>query len=180
LANRYRPGRVIRFLHLGDFQLHKLSHLAVSTAVLLATAASASALAAPAPAAKPAARPAPQSMSRTTLIQNLATQFKAIDTNNNGGIEAAEAGAAESKVEQQRLGAMFTKLDINKDGQLSRAEFMSLAPAPNGGAIVAKLDKNKDGKVSSDEYAAGPLAGFDRADTNKDGVLSPAERQAKK
>ena len=49
---------------------------------------------------------------------------------------------------------------------------------PNGAAIVTKLDANKDGKVSADEYRAPVLGTFDRADTNKDGTLSPAERQA--
>ena len=48
----------------------------------------------------------------------------------------------------------------------------------NGATMVTQLDKNKDGRVSADEYRAPALARFDTADTNKDGTLSQAERQA--
>jgi Ca2+-binding EF-hand superfamily protein len=147
------------------------------------------AAAAPAPAAKPAgaAQPAP---TRAALIKGLDATFKAVDTNGDGSISAAEAQAAEGKVQQQRLTrvranveAEFAKLDTNKDGQLSKAEFMAAAPtsagnAPNGAAIVAQLDKNKDGKVTADEYKAPRLAMFDKLDTNHDGTISPTERQA--
>ena len=44
--------------------------------------------------------------------------------------------------------------------------------------MVTQLDKNKDGRVSADEYRAPALARFDTADTNKDGTLSQAEREA--
>jgi len=79
--------------------------------------------------------------------------------------------------------AEFTKLDTNKDGMLSKAEFMAAAPtgpskAPDGAAVVAQLDKNKDGKVSLDEYRAPRLAMFDKLDTNHDGTISATERQA--
>ena len=79
--------------------------------------------------------------------------------------------------------AEFTKLDTNKDGQLSKAEFMAAAPTgsnvqPNGAAIVSQLDKNKDGKISLDEYRAPRLAVFDKLDANHDGTISAAERQS--
>jgi Ca2+-binding EF-hand superfamily protein len=105
-------------------------------------------------------------------------------------LSAPELQAAESRVQQQRIArlrtgveAEFTKLDTNKDGQLSKAEFMAAAPttpaqAPNGAAILTQLDKNKDGKVTADEFRAPQLAIFDRADTNHDGVISDAERKA--
>ncbi len=98
-----------------------------------------------------------------------------------GPCPAAELAAAEGKVQQQRLAQLrqrfegdFTTLDTNKDGQLSKTEFMVAAPrtsatAPNGPAIVTQLDRNKDGKVSADEYRA-PLARFDAIDNNRDGT----------
>jgi Ca2+-binding EF-hand superfamily protein len=46
------------------------------------------------------------------------------------------------------------------------------------GGFFARLDANKDGKVTLAEFQAGPVAMFDRADTNKDGIVTPAERQA--
>jgi Ca2+-binding EF-hand superfamily protein len=159
------------------------SLLALGAAPALATAAPA---AAPATGAKPAAQP----QNRTTIQKGLDANFKAIDTNGDGALNAPELAAAEGKIQQQRLGALrgrvdaeFTKLDTNKDGVLSKAEFMAAAPqapatAPNGAAIVSQLDKNKDGKVTADEYRNPVLARFDSIDTNHDGVLSDAERKA--
>ena len=124
------------------------------------------------------------------MTKQLEAQFKAVDTNGDGTLSAAEVGAAELKILQQRAAAVrqrleaeFNKLDTNHDGQLSKAEFMAAAPsapttAPNGAPAVAQLDKNKDGKVSLDEYLAPRLAAFDKLDTNHDGTISAAERQA--
>jgi Ca2+-binding EF-hand superfamily protein len=139
-------------------------------------------------AAAPAAAQAPPN--RAAMIKNLDGAFKSIDTNGDGTLNAAELGAAESKVQQRRVAqlrgqydANFAKLDTNKDGQLSKAEFMVAAPRtpatpPNGANLVTQLDKNKDGKVSADEYRTPVLARFDALDANKDGTISAAERQA--
>jgi EF-hand domain pair/EF hand len=93
----------------------------------------------------------------------------------SGGSTGASAGAAAH--------FDFDKADKNKDGQLSRAEF--LAAAPQASALTANLQKtvtaldaNKDGRVTADEFRAPQLSLFDRLDTNKDGVLTLAERQA--
>ena len=43
---------------------------------------------------------------------------------------------------------------------------------------LQRLDGNKDGKVSPAEFSAVALAAFDRLDTNKDGTVSPEEKQA--
>ena len=113
-----------------------------------------------------------------------------MDTNGDGALNSVELAAAQAKTQQHALGAartrfeaQFTRLDTNKDGTLSKVEFMAAAPPAtagqvNGAALVTQLDKNKDGKVSADEYRAPMLASFDRADTNKDGTISQAERQA--
>ena len=142
------------------------------------------------PAAAQAAEPAAPAPTRANLVKQTDGAFKSIDTNADGTLSAAELGVAEGKVQQQRIAqlrsraeAEFAKLDTNKDGQLSKAEFMAVAPAPssatpNGAAIVTQLDKNKDGKVTADEFRAPRLTAFDRIDTNHDGTLSQAERQA--
>jgi Ca2+-binding EF-hand superfamily protein len=157
-----------------------------AAAPALATAAAQPAAGKPAPKAAQAAQAAPN---RATLQKNLDANFKAIDTNGDGTLSAAELQAAEGKVQQQRLGAVrgkveaeFNKLDTNKDGQLSKAEFMAVAPnkaasPPNGANLLAQLDKNKDGKVTPDEYRAPILSRFDKLDTNHDGTISAAERQ---
>jgi hypothetical protein len=43
---------------------------------------------------------------------------------------------------------------------------------------MKQLDRNSDGKITQDEYRALPLANFDRIDTNKDGTINEAERNA--
>ena len=170
--------------------MFKVSVSLVAAGVLFASApALATAAQAPAPG-KPAASAAQTAPNRAALQRTLDANFKSIDTNGDGTLNAAELQAAEGKVQQQRIQALrgrveseFTKLDTNKDGQLNKAEFMAAAPAksatpPNGANVVAQLDKNKDGKVAPDEYRAPILARFDKLDANKDGTISAAERQA--
>lgn len=48
----------------------------------------------------------------------------------------------------------------------------------NRGDMLARLDSNKDGKISLAEFSAPALNRFDAADTNKDGVVTPEERRA--
>ena len=124
------------------------------------------------------------------MVRNVDGNFKAIDTNGDGVLDSAELTAAEGKVQQQRIAQMrtrfeadFNKLDTNKDGSLSKVEFMAAAPhasstPPNGAAVLGQLDRNKDGKVSADEYRGPIMARFDAIDTNHDGSISSAERQA--
>jgi Ca2+-binding EF-hand superfamily protein len=166
----------------------------VSKAYLTICAAIAATAAAPVLAAAAAAPAKPaqsaQMPTRAALTKSIDASFKASDTNGDGVLSVQEVSAAEAKglkqrvgVARQRMDQEFTKLDTNKDGQLSKAEFMAAAPtapaAPSNGAnILAQLDKNKDGKVSLDEYRAPLLSRFDVMDTNHDGTISTAERQA--
>ena len=142
------------------------------------------------PAPRAGAQPAQAAPTRAMMVRNLDANFKSIDSNGDGTLNAAELGTQESKVQQNRLAQLrknyeagFTRLDTNKDGQLSKTEFMVAAPnkpatPPNGAQILAQLDKNKDGKASADEYRTPMLARFDALDANKDGTISAAERQA--
>ena len=59
---------------------------------------------------------------------------------------------------RQQVDTRFAQLDTNKDGQLSKAEFMAVAPTRtaavgNGQNLLTPLDKNKDAKVSLDASA---------------------------
>lgn len=47
-----------------------------------------------------------------------------------------------------------------------------------GGFGLLEFDKNADGKLTKAEFDAGQRARFDQIDTNKDGSISPEERQA--
>jgi Ca2+-binding EF-hand superfamily protein len=166
----------------GSFPVFK-AYFTICAAI--AATAAAPAAAAPAKAAQSAQPP-----TRAALTKGIDASFKGADTNGDGVLSVQEVSAAEAKGLKQRVGVArqrmeqeFTKLDTNKDGQLSKAEFMAAAPtgpttAPNGADILAQVDKNKDGKVSLDEYRAPILSRFDAIDTNHDGTISNAERQA--
>lgn len=45
-------------------------------------------------------------------------------------------------------------------------------------ALTTQFDRNRDGKVSRDEFVNGPTSVFDRADANRDGALTLAELDA--
>ena len=70
----------------------------------------------------------------------------------------------------------FDKLDTDKDGAVSRDEFMAAQALR-----FQALDKNKDGAVSKDEYTAGNrnqerrAKWFEQMDTNKDGKVEKTE-----
>lgn len=129
-------------------------------------------------------------VTRADFANRLPAMFKAIDTANRGYFTQADLVAADVRIRDQRVAAArqrfdaeFTKLDMDKNGQLSRTEFMAASPTmpaklPDGSGILTQLDKNHDGKVSPDEYRAPLLARFDAIDTNHDGVIEPSERQA--
>ena len=46
------------------------------------------------------------------------------------------------------------------------------------GMMMRMADANKDGAVSRQEFVAGALTRFDQADANRDGTLTPEERRA--
>jgi hypothetical protein len=46
------------------------------------------------------------------------------------------------------------------------------------GMMARMADTNHDGAVSRDEFVAAALQRFDRMDANKDGTVTPDERQA--
>lgn len=99
-------------------------------------------------------------------------------------------------------GAMFDGADSNKDGLVSRDEFIAARAGQfsrldrnddgflddgdmprralarrqqGGGQLQAQLDANGDGRISKDEFVSGPTPLFDQADANHDGVLDEPE-----
>jgi len=54
----------------------------------------------------------------------------------------------------------------------------ALRPRQTADQMLAELDNNHDGKVSVAEYRSGPLANFDKADADHNGVLTAQEVQA--
>lgn len=68
----------------------------------------------------------------------------------------------------------FASLDANHDGSLSTDELAAMGP----GAPGSVTDTNSDHKFGKDEFVAAMLKNFDRMDTDHDGQLTKAERNA--
>jgi Ca2+-binding EF-hand superfamily protein len=130
------------------------------------------------------------SATRAQVISQADATFARSDTNNDRVITKTEVEAAQARafqIAQQniqtRLAQEFTKLDTDKNGQLSLAEFRAAAPqvrpagAEVSNQVIQRLDSNKDGKISIEEYRAPILAAFNAADLNKDGTVTADERQ---
>ncbi len=125
--------------------------------------------------------------------------FRALDRDGDGAITAADfdlpvimptelatpfllirmfgdPGAAQLRREDLPTG--FLRADRDHDGKLTRADMGPAAAAPRAGAtdsfgsLLAALDANHDGAITVEEA----LAGFDRRDVNRDGIMLPRER----
>lgn len=153
--------------------------LALSTAALaLAGAAFAQNAAAPAHAPKP-------DMTRAGAQAKAEAAFARMDANKDGIVDQADRAA--------RGATMFERMDADKNGSISRAEFDAMH-AKRGDAGMGDMKRGehhgKMGGMMGDKMgmAAGPLtrqafvdralARFDKADTNRDGTVTQAERKA--
>ena len=118
---------------------------------------------------------------QTASITTAAAPRTAIDANQDGVIDRAEAAKA------PRLAARFDQLDQNKDGRLSADERPHRGMHHRGGkrgahARMQRADTDRDGRISRAEAQAAQAqhAGrFDELDDNKDGYLDRADRQAR-
>lgn len=132
------------------------------------------------PAAQPAA-PAPPPLPRTTFIATMDGEFGKFDANKDGAltrveIEAGQRAAATAQA-RARAQALFQRLDADRNGTLSAAEFGKLpinAPAVDASGIMG-FDTNRDGRVTLIEHRTATLINFDRLDADKDGTVSPTE-----
>ncbi len=136
-------------------------------------------------APQPAARQAgAQAISRSVFLANMDTEFRKMDADKNGTITKSEIEGFERAVSVVKAQAqnrqLFARLDADRNGQLSAAEFARLAsPSPvNAAPLLAHADLNRDQSITLVEYRTSTLANFDRMDTDKDGVVTPAEMKA--
>lgn len=187
---KLRARRIFTFIQKDLREVQLSRRYLIIAAMAAAAAAPASATAAPAPRSTPAPAPAaPKQITRAQYLGNYQAQFNAMDANHDGSLDSSEVAAAQQKElqaaraqEQQALEAEFARLDTNHDGQLSNAEFLAAArpiqlkETPQ--QAIADVDSNKDGKIGLQEFEARPLANFDKADINHDGIVTPQEVQA--
>ena len=86
---------------------------------------------------------------------------------------------------QQFADSMFERFDLNHDGVVTRDEAeqarsqMSAASGHGGGRAERMIDKLFGGaqSVSKSQFETMALARFDKQDANRDGVVTPVERQ---
>ncbi len=95
-----------------------------------------------------------------------ADSFDDLDFNNNGRVERSEWYGSPT---------VFTDLDRNRDGVLSRFEVVGGVDTPNDTwDQFASLDYNRNGSLARDEWHWSATS-FNRRDTNRDGMLSRQE-----
>jgi Ca2+-binding EF-hand superfamily protein len=129
-----------------------------------------------------------QPITKAALAAQLDNNFVELDTNKDKSLSKAEIEAAQNRnlataraELDKRIAAEFAKLDSDKNGQVTMAEFKAFIPGPKiqpAADLLKQLDRNSDGKVGQDEFRSVPLANFDRVDLNKDGTISADERAA--
>lgn len=114
--------------------------------------------------------------------------FTRMDANKDGKLDQADRAARREAMQTR----MFERLDTNKDGQLTRAEFMADNGRGRPGARFSRRGAGRhEGKpqgagqgrnfaaaMTQDQFVAKSLQRFDASDANKDGQVTPAERQA--
>ncbi len=126
--------------------------------------------------------------------------FAEMDSDGNGTLTPADRDARMAAHHAE----MFAMLDTDKNGQISRDEFMAHKPGGmgdgkhdgagkgmgsghhkmgmrghGGGKMMMNMaDANSDGSITKAEFTAAAMTRFDKTDTNKDGQVSAEERKA--
>ena len=137
--------------------------------------------------------PAPD-LTRAAAQQRATEAFARMDANGDGRIDATDRDA--------RQKARFDRIDADKNGALSLAEFTAarsdrdgdragrgdrgprrhmrggLAGPPMGPNGI--IDANQDGTLTQAEFTAAALARFDAADADSNGTVTAAERKAQR
>lgn len=140
-------------------------------------------------------------ISRTEAQAGAAIRFSRMDVNKDGKIDQADRQLRRETMKT----AMFERLDTDKNGQLSKAEFSAdKGQRGRGGRVAANdrsdktmanrgrghgrrggmmgiartADADSNGAITQAEFQTAALQRFDTMDANKDGQVTQAERAA--
>ncbi len=134
-------------------------------------------------------------MKRTELKSMLEARFDKLDANHDGKLSSEDRDLART----ERRDAIFSDLDTNKDGSISKTEFSAAhrdgprgqnqagsdngrprfshanwRPRPMHGMMPGSAQE----PITKADFVTEGLARFDKIDTDHDGIISPAERDA--
>lgn len=104
--------------------------------------------------------------------------FASADTDKNGQLSRAEFGAARDARAEGRGGPDGEGRGFGREGRGGFGKFGHGHGFGRGGFGPGRADVNKDGVVTRDEMLAQAMTMFTAADTDKDGTVTAAERQA--
>ncbi|EQB09806.1 hypothetical protein L288_05195 [Sphingobium quisquiliarum P25] len=140
-------------------------------------------------------------ISKAELTAAIDARFVKMDANRDGKLTKEDREISR----QARLDQRFAALDTDRNGQISKAEFTAGHQARfdrrdgdsrnsegkrfgrgghhgRGGGMMfggpGRGEAMKDGALTRAEFLAGPLAMFDKADSNKDGFVTADEMKA--
>lgn len=151
------------------------------------------------------AQPAPRAgatMTRADFAARLDRRFAQLDVNRDGVATAAELGARKqargkpARSQADRIARRFARMDLNRNGTVTLAEMQAAGErrgdrtanrgnrrgGMNRGMArgVGRMDANGDGAVSRAEFQVRGMTRFARLDLDRNGVVTPAERQQAK
>ena len=112
-----------------------------------------------------------------------AEMFASLDADGNGSISKAEWDKHGADRAAKRAERGEKRADAGEAGEGKRHHGMRGGHGKRGGhrgMMMGKADTNGDKAVSQAEFQTAALARFDAADANKDGQVTPEERQAQR
>lgn len=121
-------------------------------------------------------------LNRADFIKLMDAEFRKRDSDGNGQASRKEVEDFTKRnaitQAQDQNWALFQRLDVDRNGAVSSAEFTALISVPSFidvSAEMGRFDSNRDQAISLVEYRTSTLANFDRMDADKDGVLTAVE-----
>lgn len=129
-----------------------------------------------------------RALTRAEALSEAREHFARMDANKDGKLDAADRGSRH----QQMAGAMFDRMDADRNGSISREEWNSgaarLAEADGKREELRHMlrmgrparpmmgDTDGDRAISAQEFEARAMKRFEEADADKDGTVTMAER----
>jgi len=129
-------------------------------------------------------------ISQAEFVSARTARLTEADDNRDGAVSREEAQAARQAQRAERRGQMFARLDADRNGAISQAEFATPRAGPagperagRGGQRMLRQERRAGrtmarGPVQIEQARARATEGFATLDADRDGYLSEIERQA--